>query len=77
MPEEIESLSAEEPTRSRDLDPQRSAQDPAPGLVSVLNWKLVAWGGLIGLLAVAASELTSLWWLGNEPLASREWSGAS
>jgi hypothetical protein len=31
--------------------------------VPAFGWRLVAWGGLIALLAVAASELTGLWWL--------------
>ena len=29
----------------------------------MLNWRLVAWGGLVVCFAVAASGLTSLWWL--------------
>ena len=29
----------------------------------MLSWKLVVWGGLIALLAVATSGLVSLWWL--------------
>jgi ATP/maltotriose-dependent transcriptional regulator MalT len=63
MPEEIESQSAEQPARGDDSVPRRSGVDPAPRPVSVLNWKLVVWGGLVGFLAVAASELVSLWWL--------------
>jgi DNA-binding CsgD family transcriptional regulator len=63
MSEEIESQSAEEPTRRDSLAPRRSEEGLAPRPISVLNWKLVVWGGLIGLLAVAASELVSLWWL--------------
>lgn len=62
-PEEIEPRSAEEPAR-RDGPPQRRSEEGlAPRPVSVLNWKLVAWGALIGVLAVAASEMVSLWWL--------------
>jgi DNA-binding CsgD family transcriptional regulator len=61
IPEEIEPQSAEEPTR-RDAS-RRSEESLAPRPISVLNWKLVAWGALIGLLAVAASEIVSLWWL--------------
>jgi DNA-binding CsgD family transcriptional regulator len=61
MPEEIESQSAQEPTR-RDAS-RRSEENLAPRPISVLSWKLVVWGGLIALLAVAASELVSLWWL--------------
>jgi DNA-binding CsgD family transcriptional regulator len=63
MSEEIESQSAEEPTRRDSLAPRRSEEGLAPRPISVLNWKLVVWGGLIGLLAVAASDLVSLWWL--------------
>jgi ATP/maltotriose-dependent transcriptional regulator MalT len=63
MPEEIESRSAQEPTRSDGLVPRRSEESLAPRPISVLNWKLVVWGSLIALLAVAASELVSLWWL--------------
>jgi ATP/maltotriose-dependent transcriptional regulator MalT len=63
MSEEIESQSAQEPTRRDGAAPRRSEESLAPRPMSVLNWKLVAWGGLIGLLAVAASELVSLWWL--------------
>jgi DNA-binding CsgD family transcriptional regulator len=63
MPEEIEPQSAEEPTRRDGPAPRRSEESLAPRPISVLNWKLVAWGGLIALLAVAASELVSLWWL--------------
>ena len=63
MSEETESRSAEEPTRRDSPAPQRSEESPAPRPISVLNWKLVAWGGLIVCFAVAASELTSLWWL--------------
>ena len=61
MPEEIES--AQEPTRRDGAAPRRSEEGLAPRPISVLNWKLVVWGGLISLLAVAASELVSLWWL--------------
>jgi DNA-binding CsgD family transcriptional regulator len=63
MPEEIESQSAQDPTRRDGAAPQRSEESLAPRPMSVLTWKLVVWGGLIGLLAVAASELVSLWWL--------------
>ena len=63
MPEEIESQSAEEPTRPDGPAPWRSEEGLAPQPISVLNWKLVVWGGLISLLAVAASEVVSLWWL--------------
>jgi DNA-binding CsgD family transcriptional regulator len=63
MSEEIESQSAQEPTRRDGPAPRRSEESLAPRPISVLNWKLVVWGGLIALLAVAASELVSLWWL--------------
>src|SRR5918997_2561841 len=68
MPEEIEPQSAAEPARSDAPDRQRSekgpaVQGPAAQPVSGLNWRLVAWGGLVVCFAVAASELTSLWWL--------------
>jgi hypothetical protein len=63
MSDEIKSQSAQEPTRRDSLTPRRSEESLAPRPISMLNWKLVAWGGLIALLAVAASELTSLWWL--------------
>ena len=61
MSEEIES--AQEPTRRDGVAPRRSEEGLAPRPISVLNWKLVVWGGLISLLAVAASELVNLWWL--------------
>lgn len=63
MSEEIESQSAEEPTRSDSPAPRRSEESLAPRPISVLNWKVVVWGALIALLAVAASEVVSLWWL--------------
>jgi ATP/maltotriose-dependent transcriptional regulator MalT len=63
MSEEIEPKSAAEPARSDSQPQRRSEESPAPRPVSVLNWKLVAWGALIGLLAVAASDVVSLWWL--------------
>jgi len=63
MSDEIESQSAQEPTRRDGAAPRRSKEGPAPRPISVLNWKLVVWGGLIALLAVAASDVVSLWWL--------------
>jgi ATP/maltotriose-dependent transcriptional regulator MalT len=62
MPDEIETRAAGEPARSDVLD-RRSEESLAARPVSVLNWRLVAWGGLVVCFAVAASELTSLWWL--------------
>jgi DNA-binding CsgD family transcriptional regulator len=65
MSNEIEPQSAEQQTTRRDgATPRRSEESLAPRpVVPVLNWKLVAWGGLIALLAVAASDMVSLWWL--------------
>jgi ATP/maltotriose-dependent transcriptional regulator MalT len=63
MPEEIEPQSAGEPARSDAPDRRRSEEVPAAQPVSVLNWRLVAWGGVVVCFAVAASGLTSLWWL--------------
>ena len=63
MPEEIEPRSAGESARSDVPDRRRSEESPAERPVSMLNWRLVAWGGLVVCFAVAASGLTSLWWL--------------
>ena len=63
MPEEIEPQPAGEPARSEAPDRRLSEVSPAAQPVSVLNWRLVAWGGLVVCFAVAASGLTSLWWL--------------
>lgn len=63
MPEEIEPQPAGEPARSEAPDRRRSEERPAPQPSSGLNWRLVAWGGLVVCFAVAASGLTSLWWL--------------
>ena len=63
MSGEIEPQSSQEPARPDGPAPRRSEESLAPRPISVLNWKLVVWGGLIALLAVAASELVSLWWL--------------
>ncbi len=38
-------------------------EQDAARTVPALGCRLVAWGGIIALLAVAASELTGLWWL--------------
>ena len=63
MPEEIDPASTEEPPPSASADPGRSKDSPVPLSATVLNWRMVAWGGAISFLAVAASEITSLWWL--------------
>lgn len=63
MSEEIEARNAGEPARSDAPDRRRSGESPAARPGSVLNWRLVAWGGLVACFAVGASELTSLWWL--------------
>ena len=63
MPDEIETRAAGEPARSDVPDRRRSEESLAARPASVLNWRLVAWGGLVACFAVAASELTSLWWL--------------
>jgi hypothetical protein len=62
MPDRIERHRAHEPPDSYNLYPGPRGDRPASQPVSVLNWRLVAWGGLIGLLAIAASSFTSLWW---------------
>jgi len=62
MPDRIERHRAHEPPDSYNLYPGPRGDRPASQPVSVLNWRVVAWGGLIGLLAIAASSFTSLWW---------------
>lgn len=62
MPEEVERRPANDRTASGGPEAAPLTGRPASEPASVLNWKLVAWGGLIGVLAVVASELTSLWW---------------
>ena len=63
MTEEIEPQAAEDPARPDGPAPRRSRESLPPRPVSVLSWRLVVWGALTALLAVAASELTGFWWL--------------
>jgi ATP/maltotriose-dependent transcriptional regulator MalT len=62
MPDRIERDRAHEPSDSRSPYPKPGEDSTAPQPISVLNWRLVAWGGMIGLLAILASSFTSLWW---------------
>ncbi|MBA2713532.1 MAG: hypothetical protein H0U55_08275, partial [Rubrobacteraceae bacterium] len=62
MPDRIERHRAHEPPDSYGPYSGARGDRPASQPVSVLNWRLVAWGGLIGLLAIMASTFTSLWW---------------
>ncbi|HEY6580166.1 MAG TPA: response regulator transcription factor [Rubrobacter sp.] len=62
MPDRIERHRAQEPSDGYGLNPASRQDSPASQPISVLNWRLVAWGGLIGVLAIAASSFTSLWW---------------
>jgi hypothetical protein len=62
MPDRIERHRAQEPSDGYGLNPGSRQDSPASQPIYVLNWRLVAWGGLIGILAITASSFTSLWW---------------
>jgi ATP/maltotriose-dependent transcriptional regulator MalT len=62
MPDRIERHRAQEPSDGYGLNPGSRQDSPASQPIYVLNWRLVAWGGMIGVLAIAASSFTSLWW---------------
>lgn len=62
MPERIERHSTHETSDRYGLYPGPLEDSTVSQPISVLNWRLVVWGGLIGVLAIAASSFTSLWW---------------
>ena len=62
MPDRSERYRDHESSDSHGLYPRSRGDHPASQPISVLNWSLVAWGALIGILAVTASSFTGLWW---------------
>ena len=61
--DEPENRFPKERTRGGGPDPGLSEEDGGSRAVPVMGWGLVAWGFLIAVVALAASETTGLWWL--------------
>lgn len=63
VPDEPKNRPPEDRPRGGGPDAGPPAENGASRAVPVMGWGLVAWGFLIAVVALAASETTGLWWL--------------